>query len=101
MTRELSNVVLYCTTPVELLVAQKVLQEKCYPFEVFEDLNAVKVYIGMTAQKWCELITEIEDRFNNYGKKRKFTADSDEFAQWYFGEERCTSERIIGILSRS
>lgn len=65
MTRELSNVVLYCTAPGELLTAQKVLQEKNYPFEVFEDLNAVEVYVGMTAQKWDELITEIENRFNN------------------------------------
>ena len=55
----------YCTAPGELLTAQEVLQEKGYPFEVFEDLNAVEVYIGMTAQKWDELITEIENRFNN------------------------------------
>lgn len=62
MTRELSNVVLHCTTPGELLTAQKVLQEKNYPHEVFEDLNCLEVYVSLTAQEWDNLITEIENR---------------------------------------
>ena len=61
MKKYLSSAVLSCETVEELSAAEKVLDERGYWYEIFEDSLTVEVCHRLSLQEWDKLISDIEN----------------------------------------